>query len=432
MGVNLTLKEREPEGNIYIVGRFQGERIRQSTFTDDKGKAEEKGRQLARELVRQMLLANGGGQSTPTVGSVLTKWRDEKKDSYNGTRSRVLDQRASFLEGVWGTNTPVSHLDQDDVDEAVDAVMDRDDVSSKTTARHYLTDTSTIFSWATTRKDSNGEPLLAENPLEDLRFPSRSESATTPVASQVRYIHTLRASRHISGAHPQYLPAMLTLARYTGRRIGAIRQLLRSDLLLDPRRVYAYFHHRGVPAPEARQVAKCWKHGAIRWRRETDKEDRDTVVPLHPVARRAARYQQRRLDRTGIENPHLFPSAVRKGEPIGSHVPDRYLRKAEAIARERGAPVPDFEGHGWHPYRRLWRGERGPRTSFHPKAVAYVGGWTYEGFDTPAMNRGYLPVPPPVALEVAVASPACRLDVVTDDSALWSYDGWEGLSATGF
>jgi integrase len=54
-----------------------------------------------------------------------------------------------------------------------------------------------------------------------------------------------------------HLPAIFDLAVETGRRLGAIVNLRYSDLLLD----------RGP-------------HGSIRWRADSDKQGRESIVPI--------------------------------------------------------------------------------------------------------------------------------------------------------
>lgn len=426
MGVELTLKERTRGGRIYAHGRVEGERIRKSTKTTDRQLAEERGRRLAREIARQLLgVPAAAHQETadPTLGELLETWRQEKKHTYNGTRGRLLDQRASFLEKLWGSGTPVSYLDQDDVDEAVRAVMGRKGVESRTTARHFLTGVSTILNWAT-RKKREGRPLLSENPLQDLRFPARSENGARPTASHERYLKTLRAARHTPMIYEGALVTALTLVRYQGRRINSVRQLRWDDIGLTEPELKRQLARLGASP----KIAEYWPQGGVVWRHDTDKEDRQHVSPLHEAAARALRYHRRRLRRQGVKSDWLFPSPVKRNASVSLTTFDRWLRETEESARQRGAGVLDLTGGLWHPYRRLWRGER---ARFHPKAVAYAGGWKYDGGPqawAAAMNQGYLPVPPPVLYDVVAASlaPDGRM-VGTADERLWSFEGWEDL-----
>lgn len=417
-GLELTLKERD-NGRIYVTGTVEGERIRRSTKTDDPELAEQRGRELAREIVLQ-LLTGGGPTPSLTIGEVLTKWRELKKSSYEGTRPRILDQRASFLESLWGSTVPVSYLDQDDVDEARDEVLGREDVESRTTARHYLNAISTIFNWAT-RKKIEGDPLLEENPLSDLRFPARSESGARPVASHTRFLRTLRHAHRASPSQPGALVTALVVARYQGRRKTSIRQLRDGDVCLAASELRQLLSDIGGPP----SIANHWPHGAILWRAESDKQDRRQLVPLHPAAARALRYHRRRMRRQGVTSYWLFPSPKGGDGPVDNSTFDDWLRDAEHLARLAGEDVLDLNGGLWHPYRRLWRAER---RRFHEKGVAYLGGWKYGARrDVSTMNRGYLPIPAPDLQEIVNASPAPhRRTLDTADRHRGDVTHWEG------
>lgn len=74
----------------------------------------------------------------------------------------------------------------------------------------------------------------------------------------------------------------------------------------------------------------------------------------------------------GIGDAPLFPAPEDPSEPVGRHVPDRWLRKAEKLAE-----VEPHDGSLWHAYRRRWATVRKhlPATD-----VAAAGGW--EGPET--------------------------------------------------
>lgn len=420
-GLEATITERS-NGRLYLMGTIAGERVRQSLGTDDPVIAETRARETLAAIQRRLLrLAEPALSRTTdiTIGEVFDAWRRMKRSDYTPREARTMDQRASFLGKIWGLRTPVAHLDQDAVDKAAKAVLRRGTVGSTTTARHYLADVSTIFSWAT-RKKTDGTPLLANNPISGLRLPPRAKDAARPVASHSRFLMTLRAARGTPSHLPGAVVTALVIARYQGRRKNAIRQLQWSDVCLTHDVAAKRLADHGLP-PE---IASFWPHGAIVWRAETDKLGQWSVVPLHRVAARALCYHRRRCERLGRLGRWLFPSPVLRDRPISIHTFDMWLRRAERSARQAGSAVYDVAGGMWHPYRRLWRGER---ARFPEKAVALLGGWTThsDGWRA-AMNGGYLPVPAPVLARVIDASPDCsRNSIGTGEDLLWHYEGWE-------
>lgn len=110
--------------------------------------------------------------------------------------------------------------------------------------------------------------------------------------------------------------------------------------------------------------------GSIRWRADTDKEGKESVVPLSPQARAAVdRHvaQMRGLGLRGIGDAPLFPSPRDPSTPMIRAVADRWLREAETLAE-----LEPHDGSLWHVYRRRWATVRKhlPATD-----VAEAGGW---------------------------------------------------------
>ena len=143
-------------------------------------------------------------------------------------------------------------------------------------------------------------------------------------------------------AQRSYLSELLDIVNGTGRRISAVCQLRLADLRLSE-----------------------GPYGAIRWPADTDKQGRETVIPLSPQVRNAV---DRRLGGClGIGPAPLFPSPKDPSSPISRHLADKWLRE-----RERLAGLEPQEGSLWHAYRRKWATER----KHLPDAdVAAAGGW---------------------------------------------------------
>jgi hypothetical protein len=86
-------------------------------------------------------------------------------------------------------------------------------------------------------------------------------------------------------------------------------------------------------------------YGAISWPADTDKQGRGWKdVPLTAAARRAIDGVLR--DRPGIGAVPLFPAPENPTKPVDRHLPDRWLREAEMLAK-----LTPQEGGLWHPFR---------------------------------------------------------------------------------
>lgn len=187
-----------------------------------------------------------------------------------------------------------------------------------------------------------------ENKRRPLADPERFRKVRG-VAEQITALSTVNGKR---GRTRTYLLEILDLCWHTGRRISQILHLQVGDFL--PTHVNAT---TGKPFP----------HGALRWRRETDKTRRERIAPLNREARAAIDriFRQRRPF-----NPeqYLFPHmAGAPGRPITKHTADGWLRRAERIAG-----LPHLEHGAWHPFRRTWATVRRHHA---PHDVAHAGGW---------------------------------------------------------
>jgi integrase len=187
---------------------------------------------------------------------------------------------------------------------------------------------------------------IDHDPLVGYEAPKES-SPRRPVATEQRYAKTMEVAHQVDPA----LPVLLTLARHTGRRIGAICALTLDDLRLSPTDVAPY--------------------GAVVWPRDTDKLQIEWHAPLHPEARSAL---DGWLAHPECGEVRLFPGVDR-------HVAAGWLLKAEELAE-----LEKLDGSLWHAYRRLWATER---MHLPGKAVAKAGGW----IDVRTMERSYIHAP---------------------------------------
>lgn len=207
-----------------------------------------------------------------------------------------------------------------------------------------------VFNWATRWRLKGGTFLMRENPVRGYEAP-RERNPRRPTATQDRY----EAVRAVSDSvemevrwggrrtrRRSHLSELLDVVNGTGRRISAVCALTRGDLRLE----------RGP-------------HGAIRWPAATDKTGHESTVLISPAVRRAI--DRALLERSGSAETPLFPAPADPSRPMTRHLADKWLRKAERLAR-----LESQRGSLWHAYRRKWATER----KHHPDVdVAAAGGW---------------------------------------------------------
>ncbi len=170
-----------------------------------------------------------------------------------------------------------------------------------------------VFNWAATAR------LVERNPVQGFPLPKES-SPRRPVMTQERYEAMLAVAERIDWR----FKLALVLAHETGHRIGAIRQLRRSDLDL-PRHV-------------------------VRWRAEADKIGFGHETPLTSKATDAVEEAQRR--NPAIGDAWVFPASGDPSKPCS-----RYLMRGWWYRAERLADLQHVKGLGWHGLRRKFADE---------------------------------------------------------------------------
>ena len=216
-----------------------------------------------------------------------------------------------------------------------------------------------VLNWATRWRTEDGY-LLSENPVRGFEIPWE-KNPSRPVATQHRYEAIRAVSDRVlmqasHGDEPNtvrsHLSELLDLANGTGRRLSAICALRVEDLRLE--------------RPP---------HGAIRWPADTDKQGRESLVPIAPAVRAAIERALR--EREGSPSGYLFPSPADPHVPVSRHLADKWLRQAERLAG-----LEPQDGSLWHAYRRKWATER---KHLPPTDVAAAGGWA----GPESMQRSY-------------------------------------------
>jgi integrase len=212
-----------------------------------------------------------------------------------------------------------------------------------------------VMTWATGWQDEHGRYLMRENPVRGYPLPTEP-NVRRPVASQDRF-EALRAvsdqvpmeNRWRGRRDPQrsYLSEVLDVVNGTGRRISAICQLRYEDLRLEQK-----------------------PHGAIRWPAATDKQGKESTIPIRAEVRRAL--ERVLAERPGLGAAYLFPAPESPERPITKDRARAWLRAAEKLAG-----LPHTEWSGFHAFRRKWATERKHLPTVD---VAAAGGWI--GTDT--------------------------------------------------
>ncbi len=153
-------------------------------------------------------------------------------------------------------------------------------------------------------------------------------------------------------AQRSYLSELLDIVNGTGRRISAVCQLRYEDLRLSE-----------------------GPYGSIRWPADTDKEGRESCVPINPSVRHAL--DRALIDRPGIGSAPLFPKPTDRALPLTTYLASKWL-----IGGEKLAGLDTQKGSLWHAYRRKWVTER---KHLPDVDVAAAGGWK----DTQSLKSAY-------------------------------------------
>src|SRR5512146_2758414 len=404
-GVKVRLYKED--GRYYLDVRHGTKRVRTAARTADKGAAEEAAKALAREIATQQLL--GVTPDTLTLGQLFAAYHTNKGATLEGQWKRAIERRKRDFITAWGDGMPVAAISQSSVDTYCvarrTAYIERQrdayaEHQRKLAARaaergkpvpiapplviRPLRDgaldpdfrwLSSAFNWALRHKLTDGKRLLSYNPLHDCKWPKeQKDNIRRPVASQERYERTIAVANQVDSLGRFRLAPVL--ARYTARRIDAILHLRSSDVLRSKERIRAALAEAGQDERRADRMT----HGAIRWRREYDKQGVERITPISDLVR--AELDRYLADSARVGESWLFPADAdpKEGEepqPLSRSTATNWIMKAERLAG-----VPKLRGGLWHAYRRLWATER---KTLPDVDVAEAGGWT----GTKAMKLSY-------------------------------------------
>ncbi len=190
------------------------------------------------------------------------------------------------------------------------------------------------LSWATVVSNGRGGTLLDRNPLKGLSLP-KEESPARPALNGEDY----RAMLHVAGDVSPFCQLALVLARETGHRIGAVRQLRWSDIDLD--------------------------RNAIHWAKQSDKIGMQHETPMSDAAHAAL--QAARIEQKVIGDAWVFPAPGDGTQPCSRHLLRDWWERAATKAK-----LPKVKSRGWHSLRRQFATEL---KSVPLADLAALGGW---------------------------------------------------------
>ena len=354
----------------------------------DRELAERQAKELAKRIAEARL--TGQDLRSISLGQVFGLYFRLKAPTLSPKWRGAAEMRRDLFEACWGAEQPVEDISRVHVDrfcqERRSSRLAPDRQGRKIEAvRDGTLDgdfrwLSSVFNWARRHKEG-GRRLVQENPLHDLEWP-KEKNPRRPVASHERYVKTLANADQVDPRGR--LRCILALARYAGRREGAIYALRASDVLRSPQAVRAAIADAGMDE----RLAEHMPHGAVRWSDASDKMGLLFVSPLSVPAREELdRYLLPMLPPASKDAP-LFPSDEDPNIAIRTDVASRWLLKAEAEAG-----LPKLRGGIFHPFRRLWATER---KHLPDVDVAAAGGWR----DTRALKLSYQQADPASVLRV--------------------------------
>ena len=158
-----------------------------------------------------------------------------------------------------------------------------------------------VLNWAANSRDGEGKRLVESNPLQGLKTPSEKNPARV-ILTEAEYKVLLR----VSSAVDLRFRVALVLARETGHRIGAIRQLRWSDIDLED--------------------------GVVRWRREHEKTGHEHRTPLTPAA--VAVLAQARRRNPGIGDVPLLPAPIDPSRSVSHPAGRSLVEEGRAACRD--------------------------------------------------------------------------------------------------
>jgi len=304
------------------------------------------GKQRADELAAELRKHEG-----PRTGELTLKSLFDNYDRHVGINKtdemRGHDHRARALfERCWEPFRPVKDLDVDDWNRFIKQRRDgtlrppgnnRIGGGKNRIIEYDLRFLIAVLNWAE-NKVANGVPLLERRPFRGDAFEIPKEIRPRQPEVTPEQDKRLRTAARRLGPRAEMF---YNLARSTGHRGNAIRQLRWSDLEL--------------------------ASAEIEWRADADKEKAQHKAPLAPADAKWLKQAQKKAASMG--NAPLFPSDDDPSAPISRNT---MVHLWTQIEREAG--VAHVTGLGWHALRRKFAND-GLRAGVPLPVLAALGGW---------------------------------------------------------
>jgi integrase len=362
-GVAVRLFERGD--TIYRDIRLEGGvRDKKSLGHGDRSLAEQQARALARRVSE---LRFAGHSGLLTFGQLAALYERDRVPVLAPARQRGVRGMLRLLEQHFGRSFDLNDFSQHTVDAYVRARSSgkvksarhrtpRAGVSAGT-IRNELHLLGAMIVWGQSVK-IGGRRLIGGDPMAGIIIPAE-KNARRPIATEARYRALLAVADTVEPSGR--FRCVLTLARMTGRRIAAICQLRRSDVLLSVSEMRRALAAGGMDLAHADH----WPSGAIVWPASTDKLGFESITPISAEARAALEAYLR--SRPSLGDAPLFPGLEDVTKPIKKEIAGYWLSKAEIAAE-----LDHMERGGYHQFRRLWASER---RHLPAQDVAAAGGW---------------------------------------------------------
>ncbi|MDQ2666868.1 MAG: hypothetical protein M3Z05_12750 [Gemmatimonadota bacterium] len=392
-GVSVRIYERTPGGDLQreYWKPEDGSRQRKSLGHTDRKLGELHMRQLARRIAELKLT---GGGDVLTLGQLVRLYTAHRAPNLSPARQRVAEMCAPYFLTHLGDGFELENLGQTQIDSYVIARRTRAVKSPKHrgptsaprdgTIRNEINWLKAAVKWARTYKVHGRRLLTIMDPFEGLSLPSE-RNPRRPVASEDRFQRTAAIADAVDPSGR--LACMLQLARYTGRRVNAICQLMASDVFLTRDQAARALAAAGMDEGQADHMP----HGALRWRETHDKLGYLELTAISAPARAALERYLKLQPRLG--SVPLFPSRVHLDRALTKIDADYLLRTAE-----KAAGVPKFDRGLWHPYRRAWASSR---KHLPDVDVSKAGGWR----DLATMKAAYQQADPATMLKAIENEP---------------------------
>lgn len=365
--------------------RWPGGELRDDKMDEARDRARERARALRDGRETE---ASGPLDPNPTIAALFDHYEERHVKHPRAHRGKPLSDRYRELFTMtrerWETYLGPRFLVDDlsyaelkrfaydrlegKVDGGGQRVEDEDDRTGvrASTVKADLRGLWRVLDWARDPKRHDGDPPLPEVPvewetIEREVLPRAEAEPRRPRVRPDRYRALLEVAGEVEmrtnwgGAQryvPSFLPQLLALAWWTGRRIGSILALREADIL------------------DLHQGDRGAGFGWLRWRAAEEKTRKTTTTPiLSAEARRAVDELLGRPDRP--ETPFLFPSPLRPAvRPTSRHTASNWLAEAE----ERAGLEPQ-DGSSWHSFRRGFVYHLRERGVIAEK-VTGLGGWS--------------------------------------------------------